>query len=734
MAPMAMATRAIVCRSPQNGKRQWGIENVEVDYPEADEVLVRIVASGVCHTDLGCGSHPDGVGFPTPPYPRVLGHEGAGYVEKIGSSVSTVKPGDAVLLSFAFCRECHNCKHGAPGYCSRFTPLNFSGDTKAFNLPGIENGTVGGSFFGQSSFSNLTRVQETSLVKVTELIENEDDLKLYAPLGCGIQTGAGTITELGAARASDKVAIIGLGGVGLAAIMAAKHRGCQTIIGIDRVEARLELSKKLGATHTINTSVIKESLEKAVRDLTEQSGTTITVDATGVVPLIQQGMDFTANQGKMILLGVAPMDASLQVPLVSFMVSGKQLLGSMEGAVRPIDYIPRMIQWHRQGDFPIDKLVRFYQAQGHVMATQTIRGISAAGIPTTMRAWQFSTTRGGIEKNLRLNESAPVPAHDAHALGHDKVLVKIIAAGINPVDYKLAELPIIGRFLYRKNATPGSDFAGVIAAATPAVAPGQRNGFREGQLVFGRLSQPVPHGTFEEYVVLKSADIAHVPEGVDPVDAAGVGVAGLTAYQCIQPFVRAGRGDRVFINGGSGGTGVWGIQIAKALGCHVTTSCSGTNAEFCKSLGADEVIDYRSTNIVDALKKSVSGADGQKFALAVDNVGGQGELYWQSHHYLSPGARYIQIGAEPGLGPVLDLVMKLTWPGFLGGGKRKFEMLTTKNNTEQMEEIGKLLQQRRVKAVFHDGTVLSMEDGALAFAKLKTHRAKGKIVIKVSSD
>lgn len=338
---------------------------------------------------------------------------------------------------------------------------------------------------------------------------------------------------------------------------------------------------------------------------------------------------------------------------------------------------------------------------------------------------------------MKLNPSAPMPAHDAHALGHDKVLVKIIAAGINPVDYKLAELPIIGRLLYRKNATPGSDFAGVVAAAAtppPVANGGARDDFKEGELVFGRLSQPVRHGTLEEYIVLPSAELVHVPEGVDPVDAAGVGVAGLTAYQCIQPFVHAGKGDRVFINGGSGGTGVWGIQIAKALGCHVTTSCSGSNADFCKNLGADEVIDYRSTSVLEALKKSVLGAGGQQFDLVVDNVGGQGELYWQSHHYLSEGARYVQIGAEPGLGPTLDLIMKMTWPGFLGGGKRKFEMLMTKNNTEQMTEIGKLLQQRKIKTVFNDGNVLSIEDGALAFAKLKTHRAKGKIVIKMSSD
>ncbi|KAK6387343.1 hypothetical protein LTS17_000610 [Exophiala oligosperma] len=341
--------RAIVCRPPQDGRRQWKLEDIEVYTPAEGEVLVKIIASGVCHTDLGCGSFPDGVGFPVPPYPRVLGHEGAGYVTRVGKGVTKVKPGDSVLLSFAYCGECHNCRNGAPGYCAEFTPLNFCGNPKAFGAPNSkESHGIGGSFFGQSSFSNLTRVQEASVVRVTDLVKNEDDLKLFAPLGCGIQ--------------------------------AARHRGCRTIIGIDRVEARLDLARSLGATHTINTSTVGEGLQKAVRDITDGSGSTITVDATGVVALIQQGIEFTANQGKMILLGVAPMDAALQVALVSFMVvsespslrlnksdrsvkTGKQLLGSMEGGVRPADYVPRMIQWYRHGDFPIDKLIKYYKVE-----------------------------------------------------------------------------------------------------------------------------------------------------------------------------------------------------------------------------------------------------------------------------------------------------------------------------------------------------------------------------------
>ncbi|KAJ4267029.1 hypothetical protein NW762_003127 [Fusarium torreyae] len=297
-------TQAIISHAPKNGTRNWVLEEVQVDGPAEYEAIVEMVASG------------------------------AGYVRAVGSKITKVKPGDAVLLSFAFCTQCHNCKYGAPGYCHQFSALNFSGSKTAFQLPENAAQEVGGSFFGQSSFSKLTRVQETSLVNVNKLIRNEEDLKLLAPLGCGIQTGAGTVTELAAAKPDDKVAVIGLGGVGLAAIMGAKLKGCRTIIGIDRVPARIELAKMLGATHGIDTSSIT-SLADEICDITGGSGSTVTIDATGVMPLIQQGLDFTANQGKMILLGVAPMTAGLEISVVPYMVTGKQIMGSMEGGVYP---------------------------------------------------------------------------------------------------------------------------------------------------------------------------------------------------------------------------------------------------------------------------------------------------------------------------------------------------------------------------------------------------------------
>ncbi|KAL2277866.1 hypothetical protein FJTKL_15155 [Diaporthe vaccinii] len=277
-----------------------------------------------------------------------------------------------VLLSFSFCKECYNCKFGGPSYCVKWGLINFSGSRDAFSSSESETPgeSVGGSFFGQSSFARLTKVKEPSVVRVTTLLENDDDLKVLAPFGCGIQTGAGTITELAKAQPADTVAILGLGAVGLSAIMGAKITGCKTIIAVDRVPSRLELAKSLGATHLVNTNEIKgtPSLIEEIRGLTGGAGTTITVDASGAVPLIQQGVEFTANQGKMILLGIPPMDATLQITLVPYTMSGKSIFGSMEGGVRPEQYVPELVKWYKAGNLPVDKIVKLYPAEDYLKA------------------------------------------------------------------------------------------------------------------------------------------------------------------------------------------------------------------------------------------------------------------------------------------------------------------------------------------------------------------------------
>ncbi|EXJ64138.1 hypothetical protein A1O7_00474 [Cladophialophora yegresii CBS 114405] len=363
---------------------------------------------------------------------------------------------------------------------------------------------------------------------------------------------------------------------------------------------------------------------------------------------------------------------------------------------------------------------------------------SAASIPSTMRAWQFSSTHGGLEKNLTLNTAAPLPPHDAHSLGKDKLLVQVLAMSLNPVDYKIAELPLVGRFAIKTPASPGLDFAGRVVAVGEGLqgdSSSPKTGISE--LVFGRLDGPTQFGTLAEYTLARRAGVALLPKGVSPKDAACVGTAGLTAYQCIVPHLpRVKRQDdgsdtaRVFINGGSGGTGTFGIQIAKAMGCYVATSCSAGNAELCRNLGADEVVNYAATDVIEALTQSA--AKNGKFDLVVDNVGGDGRLFWQCHRFTNPKATYVQVGAPIGLHTVWEMATKYLWPGLLGGGKRKFKFLGVGNDSRQFEEIGKWMADGKVRPVVAEA--LPMQDAPKAFEKIKTERTKGKIVVVLSEE
>ncbi|KAL2441091.1 Trans-enoyl reductase pgmF [Exophiala dermatitidis] len=386
-------------------------------------------------------------------------------------------------------------------------------------------------------------------------------------------------------------------------------------------------------------------------------------------------------------------------------------------------------------------------------------------IPSTMRAWQYTHTHGGIEKNLTLTDSAALPPHDAKSLGHNKVLVQVLAAALNPVDYKLAEAPVLSRLAIKKPASPGLDFAGrVVAVGTGEGSAHHHHHHQKHQdqhaaltpstLVFGRIDPPTQYGTLAEYTIAHTDAVAVLPEGVDPRDAAGVGTAGLTAYQSIVPYVRKEKTEgqdqqqqrphRVFINGGSGGTGTWGIQIAKTLGCYVVTSCSGRNVELCKSLGADEVVDYTSEDVVEALKKKATAAavtpseDGgsrsedARFDLVIDNVGSPAALYWRCHEFTTPKAKFVHVGADMSLHSGLEITKRLLWPGFLGGGKRAYHFIATRNDAAQLEEIGKWLKEGKIRAV--NDEVFSMEDVPKAFERLKTKHAKGKIVVAVRSE
>lgn len=339
-----------------------------------------------------------------------------------------------------------------------------------------------------------------------------------------------------------------------------------------------------------------------------------------------------------------------------------------------------------------------------------------------MKAWLFTSASGGLEKNLHLSDSAPLPP-TAKSLPPDHTLVQVIACALNPVDHKVVEIPVVGGFVVKTPSSPGIDFAGRVVATGANTNKVASDDLRPGQLVFCMLGGPTQYGPLGEYTVVSREGCVPLPSGVDPVDASGIGVAGSTAYQCIVP--KAKKGDNVFINGGSGGTGTFGIQIAKAIGCDVTTTCSTANVELCKSLGADEVIDYKKQDIVEALKKS-----GKKYDLVVDNVGHDTSLYWRCHEYTSSGAQYVQVGAPSALLGFAGIAKMMVWPTLLGGGKRPYQFLGAKTKYEDLKQIGQWMQEGKVKAIIDQK--FAFEDAPKAFEKLKTGRAKGKVVVEVA--
>ncbi|EXJ83686.1 hypothetical protein A1O1_07310 [Capronia coronata CBS 617.96] len=344
-------------------------------------------------------------------------------------------------------------------------------------------------------------------------------------------------------------------------------------------------------------------------------------------------------------------------------------------------------------------------------------------IPTAMKAWQYtSTTKNGLENTMRLNSAAPVPTPTA-----SQYLIKIVATALNPLDFKPAEIAVFNRLVIRKPATPGLDFAGYIVTA-PSGPSGSKSHFTPGQFVFGVTGASLfAGGALAEYAIAKDPHIVAVPEHLDPIDAATIGVAGLTAYQTIVPHVKSG--DRVFINGGSGGTGVFGIQIAKALGCHVTTTCSSRNVELCTSLGADEVIDYTKGNVVEGL---IVSAKAQKpFTHVIDNIGRDPNLYWQCHKYTDPEAMYIFVGADLSPAGMVNQVKRKLWPSFLGGGKRKGMGFFAQTKKDDLEQIAAWMTEGKIRAVIDQK--FAFEEAPRAIEKLKTGRARGKIVVEVST-
>ncbi len=367
---MANSSRSTAAEIKAAVVRQKGgpfqIETLAVEEPRPDEVLVRIVATGMCHTDMVARDQ-----LYTVPIPVVLGHEGAGVVERIGERVKKVAPGDHVVLTYMWCGHCTPCLNGDLTYCANFYPLNFGG-AREDGSTGThdQRGPVHDHFFGQSSFATFALVHERNAVKVP----TSAPLELLGPLGCGIQTGAGAVMNALQVRPGSSFAAFGGGAVGLSAVMAARVAGATTIIAVDVVPSRLELAKELGATHTVNSR--ETDPVEAVRTITS-GGADFTLESSGRPAVLRQAIDALAIRGTCGIVGAPALGTEAAFDVNGVMTTGKRILGIIEGDSVPDLFIPRLVQLYQQGRFPFDKLVKFYRLdQINEAAADSEKGIT----------------------------------------------------------------------------------------------------------------------------------------------------------------------------------------------------------------------------------------------------------------------------------------------------------------------------------------------------------------------
>ena len=292
------------------------LETVGFRAVNEDEVLVKVVATGICHSDVYYTTEPAAHGGI---YPRVLGHEGAGYVVEAGTGVTIVEPGDPVLLTLPSCGKCQRCQNGNPCFCTTITNEHLKGEAGIFHSMKEGEDGIHGQFHGQSSFANYTIVKEGAVTNAKKLVRNDEELQLFASLVCGFQTGAGSVLSVANARATDSVVVLGLGGVGLGAVVAAKMKGCSLIIGIDLHQSRLDAATKLGATRVLKSGPEFDLVEE-IQSLSGGYGASIVVDTTGLVKLIEAGVDAVQDGGKFVHVGMPnPIMAELKISLIKFL-------------------------------------------------------------------------------------------------------------------------------------------------------------------------------------------------------------------------------------------------------------------------------------------------------------------------------------------------------------------------------------------------------------------------------
>jgi len=343
-----MQITAAVART---GQHDFSLETLTIEAPRAEEVLVRIIGVGLCHTDIKVRES-DGGWFP---FPAVLGHEGSGIVEAVGADVTDIAPGDHVVLSFLTCGQCRPCTAGQPPHCTSMIPLNFGGKrpdgTSALS---DANGPVSAHFFGQSSFASHALAHRRNVVKVSKDLP----LELLGPLGCGIQTGAGAIIHSFGAKPGDSLLVMGAGAVGLSAVMAANIIGCTPIIVLEPHESRRALAKDFGAHHVLDPASAPD-IAAAVQALVP-GGMNYVLDTTGLPDLAAAGIAALAPHGTLGVLASSAANASLTLSLNALVSKGHHIIGIVEGDADPHIFIPEMINHYLEGRLPFDKMIKTY--------------------------------------------------------------------------------------------------------------------------------------------------------------------------------------------------------------------------------------------------------------------------------------------------------------------------------------------------------------------------------------
>lgn len=367
------------------------IDTLELCEPRAEEVIVRVVASGMCQTDLHGRD-----GYYATSYPGVFGHEGAGIVHAVGSAVRSFAPGDHVVMSYPWCGACANCRQDRHSYCLHAFDLKMKGTRADGSTLLSKNGApVYSAFFQQSSFGAFALAQERFTVKVRK----DAPLELLGPLACSGQTGAGAVFNVMKPRPGESFAVFGVGAVGLSALMAAKIAGSAPIIAVDIHDKRLALARELGATHTINHTTCRDVVGE-IRKITG-GGVRYSLETSALPAVFREAIEALMPAGTCVLLGSARHGTEVSFDM-KFLQEGRVIRGVVQGNSVPQEFIPKLVDLIMDNKFPIEKMIKFYDFADINLAAQNpqlaLLSSRCCGCPSFERAAGLSLSAVALDQ------------------------------------------------------------------------------------------------------------------------------------------------------------------------------------------------------------------------------------------------------------------------------------------------------------------------------------------------